>query len=140
MFSKEKTTPTVQNEVDPNARNQIAAGTSIVGEIKSDGVFRIDGSLKGNLTTKGKLVVGNSGSIQGEVTAKSAEIYGAIEGKLYVEDMLILRSTAKVSGDVRTSKLSIEPGAVFSVTCDMSGGGTSNMQKNAKQNERQSTK
>lgn len=140
MFSSKEKPTTVQNEVDPNARNQIAAGTSIVGEVKSDGVFRIDGSLKGNLTTKGKLVVGNSGVIDGEVTAKSAEVYGEIKGKLHVEDTLVLRSTAKISGDVKTSKLSIEPGAIFTVSCDMSGGNTSNMQKNAKQNERQPTK
>lgn len=140
MFAKEKNQATQAIETDPNSRNQIAAGTTLVGEVKSDGVFRMDGTLTGNLTTKGKLVVGPTGRIDGEITVKSAEILGEVNGKIYVEEQLVLRATAKVTGEVYTAKLSIEAGATFSVQCDMTGGKTSPMQKNAKPAEKEATR
>ena len=138
MFAGKKEISGAVPEVDPNAQNRIAAGTSIVGEIKSDGLFRMDGSLTGNLTTRGKLFVGESGVIKGDVVAASAIIAGEVEGTLQVDEMLELRATARVKGEISTNKLTIEPGAVFNGSCDMSGGAlASKMQQNAKRSEKQ---
>jgi|TARA_R110000822_G_scaffold193405_1_gene331874 cytoskeletal protein CcmA (bactofilin family) len=102
-------------------RNVIAKNTIIVGDIKADGDFRIDGTLEGNLTIKGKVIIGVTGSVKGNIIAAVADIEGESSGSLKVEKTLTLKSTAKISGDVVVGKLSIEPGADFNATCIMTG-------------------
>lgn len=109
------------NEEEINNLNIIGNGTSITGDVISNGDIRIDGSLQGNLNTKSKLVLGNTGKVSGEVFCKNSEISGQIEGKITVEELLILKSTAKINGDIITSRISIEPGAIFTGTCNMGG-------------------
>jgi cytoskeletal protein CcmA (bactofilin family) len=108
------------NEIDSTTINLISFGTEIIGDIKSNGDIRIDGSLTGNLSIKGKVVIGPSGKISGEVFCKNSEVSGFIEGKITVEQLLSLKASSKILGDISTSKLSIEPGAKFSGNCKMS--------------------
>ncbi len=109
------------NVDDLNNLNIIGSGTKLKGNIESSGDIRIDGTIDGVLDTKGKLVIGKSGKAIGEIHCKNAEVSGTIDGKLTVEELLTFRSTAKVIGDIITSKLAIEPGAIFSGTCTMDG-------------------
>ena len=108
------------NEIENTAINIINAGTDITGDIKSTGDIRIDGSLTGNLNTKGKVVIGSTGKINGEIVCKNSEVSGTIEGRIVVGQLLILKASSKIFGDIETSKLSIEPGAIFTGTCKMS--------------------
>jgi cytoskeletal protein CcmA (bactofilin family) len=108
------------NEIDSTTINLISNGTDITGDIKSNGDIRIDGSLRGNLSTKGKVVIGPTGKISGEIICKSSEVSGIIEGKITVEQLLNLKASSKIHGDIATSKLSVEPGAIFSGNCKMS--------------------
>jgi len=108
------------NETDNNTINLISNGTDITGDIKSNGDIRIDGSLKGNLNTKGKVVIGPTGKVSGEVVCKNSEVSGIIEGKIIVSQLLNLKASSKILGDIVTVKLSIEPGALFSGYCKMS--------------------
>ncbi|MGD0340568.1 MAG: polymer-forming cytoskeletal protein [Bacteroidales bacterium] len=108
------------NETETAAINLISNGTDITGDIRSTGDIRIDGSLSGNLLTKGKVVIGPTGKVKGEVICKNSEVSGSIEGKISVNQLLILKASSKILGDIVTSKLSIEPGAIFSGNCKMS--------------------
>jgi cytoskeletal protein CcmA (bactofilin family) len=72
--------------------NRIVEGTSIEGEIKCESNIRIDGSFVGNLATKGRLVVGPQGKIEGTVHCQNAEIEGLVKGKLYVQQNQDLHS------------------------------------------------
>jgi cytoskeletal protein CcmA (bactofilin family) len=110
-FNETDNTPTI---------NLISTGTDITGDIKSNGDIRIDGSLTGNLNTKGKVVIGTTGKVKGEVICKNSEVAGIIEGKIIVGQLLNLKASSKIYGDIVTVKLSIEPGAVFSGNCKMS--------------------
>ena len=101
--------------------NIIGAGTTIEGDIKSDGDVRIDGTLNGSLTIKGKLVLGTTGMVDGEASCQNADISGTITGKIKVTELLSLKATSKLMGDITTNKLSIEPGANFSGSCAMAG-------------------
>lgn len=114
------------NEINPQVINLIAKGTRITGDIASDGDLRIDGEISGNLETKGRLVIGASGRIDGEIRCKSSEISGTHKGKLFVNELLSLRASSNVSGEIVTGKLSIEPGAYFAGTCTMSDESTNN--------------
>jgi cytoskeletal protein CcmA (bactofilin family) len=112
------------NETDSTSINLISYGTEITGDVKSNGDIRIDGSLAGNLNIKGKVVIGPTGKVSGEVICKNSEVSGLIEGKITVEQLLNLKASSKILGDIVTSKLSIEPGAKFTGNCKMSDNGS----------------
>ena len=101
------------------AVNMIGVGTIITGDIVSKGDIRIDGTLKGSVNTEGKVVLGREGMIEGDVICKDADISGTIKAKITVSQLLSLKTTAKLNGDIITNKLSIEPGAAFSGSCSM---------------------
>jgi cytoskeletal protein CcmA (bactofilin family) len=99
--------------------NLIGVGTTIVGEIISSGDIRVDGSLKGSIKTKGKVVVGSTGIIEGDVHCQNADISGELLASIDVSELLSLKATAKINGDIVANKLSIEPGASFTGSCSM---------------------
>lgn len=101
------------------ARNIIASGTVIKGDIESDGDFRIEGVLTGTVKAKGKIVIGETGRIDGEIYCQNADICGKVKAKLEVTGLTILKATSNFEGDIVTSKISIEPGALFSGSCQM---------------------
>ncbi len=105
--------------IGAHSSNRILQGTSIEGHVNSDGDFRVDGQIKGNITITGKLVIGEKGLVKGEVKCGSATISGKLEGTLVVDELLNLEETARVNGDIFTVKLAIEPGAEFSGSCKM---------------------
>jgi len=107
------------NETDNQTINLISNGTEITGDIRSNGDIRVDGMLTGSLSTKGKVVIGTTGKVNGEVYCKNSEVSGAIEGKISVGQLLNLKSSSKITGDIETFKLSIEPGAQFTGNCKM---------------------
>ena len=120
MFPKQTKPMAKQTEMVPDMGiNRIVEGTSIEGEIRCESNIRIDGSFVGNLSTKGRLVIGPAGRIEGIVNCQNAEIEGLVKGKLYVQQMLSLKGTAKVEGDIFTDKLAVEPGSSFTGACNM---------------------
>jgi len=106
------------NEINSHY-SRIENSTSVQGNIVSEGDFRIDGELKGSLKTKGKVVVGKDGIIDGEVSCSNADVEGKIKGKLFVSETLNLRSTSVIEGDVVIGKLIVESGASFNASCSM---------------------
>jgi len=107
-------------KTDPSsAINMIGSGTVITGDIKSKGDIRIDGSLIGSIKTEGKVVVGEGGIVEGDVVCQDADIAGVLKAKISVSQLLSLKSSAKLNGDIITNKLSIEPGASFTGSCSM---------------------
>lgn len=107
------------SNAEASAINLIGLGTQIIGDIISAGDVRIDGTLNGNIKLNGRLVVGPNGKIEGNVVCQNADISGEVKGTVEVVEMLALKATAKILGDMITGKLSIEPGAVFTGSCNM---------------------
>ncbi|MBW6491677.1 MAG: polymer-forming cytoskeletal protein [Lentimicrobium sp.] len=103
----------------PQSANLIQAGTSIIGNIESNGNIRIDGNLKGTINTGGKVILGTSGSVEGDIICFNADIEGNVKGTIKVKELLTLKSMALVTGEIFTDKLAIEPGARFTGTCRM---------------------
>jgi len=118
------------NEIDSQAINLIGKGTQITGDIHSEGDIRIDGDLAGDVKSTGRVVIGVSGKITGNVNCKNCEISGIVEGNLSIDQMLSLKSSAHVKGDILSGKLSIEPGSVFSGSCKMNQEVTHERSKN----------
>jgi len=102
-------------------RNIIGKNTSIVGDVVSEGDFRIDGNVKGTIKTTGRVVIGKTGNANGKIECNNADIEGVFSGELSVNSLLTLKATAHISGNVTLGKLSVEPGAEFNATCSMKG-------------------
>jgi cytoskeletal protein CcmA (bactofilin family) len=107
------------NEIESPSINILRKGTEIIGDINCSGDIRIDGILKGTLVSEGKVVVGESGVIEGKITCKNADISGTIKATINVKELLQLKATASITSDINTNKLSIEPGANFTGSCNM---------------------
>src|SRR5680860_255635 len=101
--------------------NIISEGTIIKGDIIANGDIRIDGDLVGNISAKGKLVVGPKGKIDGKIVCSNIEVSGHIKGKVTASELLNMKSTSQIEGDIVAGKLSVEPGSVFTGTCAMGG-------------------
>ncbi len=106
-------------EMENSTVNTISTGTLIKGDITAQGDFRLDGRLEGNIQLNGKLVVGETGHIRGNIVCQNANIIGQVDGNISVKEVLTLHASAVVKGDILINKLAIEPGAAFSGTCRM---------------------
>jgi cytoskeletal protein CcmA (bactofilin family) len=117
MFSDKR-----NNQSQVIERNIIANKSKIVGDIESDGDYRIDGTVEGTIKTSGRVIIGVDGIVKGNVECSNADIEGTFSGKLLVSDLLSLKSSAVINGEVFINKLSVEPGATFNATCSMKSG------------------
>lgn len=99
--------------------NSLVQGTNVEGTLQADKDIRIDGTLKGSLNCKGKVIIGPTGYISGEVNCENAVIEGRFDGILVVGDVLHVKESAKIEGDVTTQKLVVQPGSIFNVKCKM---------------------
>lgn len=116
MFNKQE-----QKEVheQSNSSNIIGKGTILEGNIETFGNIRVEGKLIGNVKTKSKAAFGHSSQIEGNVLAQNAEIEGHVTGTVEITEVLILKATAVIDGDIVTNKLIVESGAAFNGTCKM---------------------
>lgn len=119
MFSDNKKDKHTMEGV--SSQNIISQGTKIVGDLSSEGDFRIDGTVEGTIKTNGKLVIGKTGFIKGSLQGTDAYFEGKFSGKLALSGTLTLKSTAHLEGEVVAGKLAVEPGATFNVKCNMKG-------------------
>jgi len=106
-------------ETNSSSINLIGSGTVIKGDVSSDGDLRIDGKVIGTITSKSKVVLGATGTVEGEIKSQNTDIYGYHKGNIQAQDMVFLKSTANLTGDIQTSKIVIESGAIFSGRCTM---------------------
>lgn len=110
------------NEIgESKSINILGEETTVKGDITLNGDIRIDGTLIGSVTSKGKLIIGSSGKVEGEISCQNGDFSGFIKAKVRVNELLQLKATAKLVGDIFTNKLAIEPGAKFTGTCNMDG-------------------
>ena len=98
----------------------IGAGTSLKGDISSNGDIRIDGTLEGNIHCTAKVVIGANGVVTGDVNGQQADIMGKVTGSIRVKDLLQLKGGSVITGNLHAAKLQIEPTANFNGECHMS--------------------
>lgn len=109
----------ISDESNSNSINLIGPGTIIKGDVSSDGDLRIDGKVIGTISSKSKVVVGATGTVEGEIKCQNTDIFGTHKGNISATDLVFLKSTANLEGDINTSKIVIESGAVFKGRCNM---------------------
>jgi cytoskeletal protein CcmA (bactofilin family) len=99
--------------------NIIAAGTTLTGDLISSGDCRIDGALKGNISSNSKIFIGKTGMIEGKIKCQSIEIEGEAKADITATEILSLKAASVLTGNIRVNKISIEPGANFIGNCVM---------------------
>lgn len=119
--SKSKSSTIIPSS-NSHSLNSLVQGTVVEGSVKSVSDIRVDGTIKGKLICDSKVIIGPTGFVEGEIRCKNAVIEGKFEGNLEVAELLNIRESAKISGDVITNKLIVQAGAVFNVACTMGAG------------------
>ena len=117
--TKENTPVNGRSESTGSSINLIGTGTVIEGDIRSNGDLRIDGAVYGHVYSKAKVVIGNTGLVEGDINCLNADISGTVKGKTNVNELLFLKASSKMNGDIVTGKLIVEVGASFTGSCNM---------------------
>ena len=108
-------------KADPTTElNLIGAGTVVDGKIRSQGSVRIDGKVVGEIVASESLAVGETGEVEGNVTAKNVTVGGKIRGSISAGEKIVFEGKAVVRGDVRAAKLVVDEGCVFDGKVSMS--------------------
>lgn len=102
-----------------NSSNIIGKGTIVQGNVETFGNIRVEGKVLGDIKTKSKAAFGQSSQVEGSVLAQNAEVAGHITGTIEVTELLVLKPTATIDGDIITNKLLVESGATFNGKCKM---------------------
>ncbi len=114
-----KSVKSTVNASGTHSLNTLVHGTTVEGAIKAESDIRVDGVIKGSLICNAKVIIGPTGHVDGEIRCNNAVVEGKFEGSLQVSELLNIRDSASVHGDVKTNKLIVQSGAVFNVTCTM---------------------
>ncbi len=117
---------------NPNALNALVKGTAVEGTIRSESDIRIDGTVKGKLNCNAKVIIGPTGFVDGEIKCQNAVIEGKFTGNIFVAELLNVRESAEVHGEVHTSKLNVVAGAIFNVGVHMAEGSSNGNGTSAK--------
>lgn len=128
MFGNTKSTEDAKSSpaATSNALNALVKGTVIEGSLRCDSDLRVDGTIKGQLNCQSKVIIGPTGMVEGEIRCQNAVIEGRFKGILHVSELLNVRETAEIDGEITTNKLLVQSGAKFNVACKMETGGGAN--------------
>lgn len=117
MFNKDKS-PSSEKQFSSSA-TLISAGTVLKGDIISENDLRIDGTVKGNIKSSAKIIIGATGFVDGNIEGGNADVTGKVQGNIVVSEFLQLRSECNVTGNITAAKLQIDPTANFNGQCKM---------------------
>ena len=107
----------IEPVVNVNSISRISAGTIIKGEIISPNDIRIDGTFEGKVTSKGRVVLGESAVVKGDIICNNIDLWGKVDGNVYVKDTLSLKEGCVMNGNLHIRRLAVELGATFNGTC-----------------------
>ncbi len=97
----------------------IGRESSFEGKLVFDGVVRIDGSFKGTIQSKGKLLIGETANLEAEIETGSLILSGEIKGNVTAHDRVEIKSKGRFTGNITSPVLTIEEGAAFNGSSSM---------------------
>jgi len=119
MFKNNTTTMSNEKTNGGNGATLISAGTTVKGDISSNSDLRIDGTIIGNVNSASKIIIGDSGKVEGDISSNQADIVGKVSGNIKTKDLVQLRGECVINGNVYAGKLQVEPTATFNGQCHM---------------------
>jgi len=102
----------------------IAEDVEIVGSIKCTSHVRLDGKLNGDLSCNGNGVIGQTANIKGNLSVDSVSVSGQVNGNITAKDRIELKSSARINGDIRAKRLTVEDGVTFVGKSEVNPAGT----------------
>ena len=106
-----------EQTVNVNSISRISAGTVIKGEIVSPTDIRIDGTFEGKVQSKGRVVLGETAVVKGDIICNNIDLWGKVEGNVFVKDTLSLKAGCTMNGNLHARRLAVELGATFNGSC-----------------------
>jgi cytoskeletal protein CcmA (bactofilin family) len=97
----------------------LGAGSDFKGQIIAKGTIRIDGRVEGNVSSEEGIIIGEKGTVKGNVSAKTVLITGKVNGNVNAAKRLEIMPVGQLQGDIRTPRLAIAEGVIFKGNCDM---------------------
>lgn len=119
MFNQKPKSDNLSETPPVGGASLIANGTTLKGDITSNGDIRIDGTLHGNIHSTAKVVIGANGIVEGDINGQQADIMGKVKGTIHVKELLQLKGNCEINGNIHAAKLQIEPTASFNGQCHM---------------------
>ncbi len=123
LFGQDADARGPRNGGAPAQLNMIGEGTVLEGTVRSEGDIRISGQIIGKVYVRGRAILTQEGSIEGDLSATDADVAGVVKGTAEIEERLVLKGTARVEATVKAGRLVIEEGAVFNGDCQMGSRG-----------------
>jgi cytoskeletal protein CcmA (bactofilin family) len=115
MLGRRKETELSSQEV----RTIVGPGCLFEGNLTlPEGLTRIDGEVIGNIRGNGGLIVGENGSVKGDLSVENVVVYGKVNGNIRAKSLEI-RASGRVDGDVQVQELIVEKGAIYNGKCSM---------------------
>ena len=105
------------NPTNINEVSRLAGGSYQSGDFYSEHDVRIDGYLSGTITTTGRVVIGEGAVVKGDIICDALDVWGKVNGNIFVKDTLSLKEASLIEGDFSFSKIQIEIGAEISGAC-----------------------
>ena len=118
MFSGKKQKDPKQSAVADKV-SILAEGFQIRGDIEAEGDIRIDGVVYGNVFCNSKVVIIYTGRVEGDIQAVNIDVHGTVIGNITAGDLLSLKASCIIQGNLNTNRLQMEPNAVFNGHCIM---------------------
>ena len=120
MFSNNSGKEPIKSTTElSNSNTHIAKGAIFAGNVETYGTIRLEGRVFGNIKSKGKVSLGETSYVHGNILAQNAEIAGEVSGTVEIADILTLKASALINGDILCNKLVVEVGANFNGKCQM---------------------
>lgn len=104
-----------------NVDTILGAGSDFKGQISVKGTIRVDGRIEGNITSEEGVIIGDKGSVKGNITAKTVLISGKVMGNVACTKRLEITPSGQLQGDIRAPRLAMAEGVIFKGNCDMLG-------------------
>jgi cytoskeletal protein CcmA (bactofilin family) len=130
---KEQESSDPANERYSKLRSALGAGTVIQGKLSFDTPVRIDGKLSGEVFSSKALIVGETGSIDADVSVASLVVMGHVSGNIKATESIELMKGGSLEGDIESPSLLMEEGARFNGNCSMGGSKKSYNEKTGSQ-------
>ena len=101
----------------------IAEDVEITGSIKCTSDIQIDGKLNGDMACTGNSTIGTTANVKGSISVESVTVLGQVNGNINAKDKIELQSSARLHGDIRAKRLTVQDGVTFVGKCEVNASG-----------------
>ncbi len=88
----------------------IGSDLTVIGELRTEGVVKIDGVVEGDIKAAHQVLVSKEGAVKGDIQTREAIVGGKVTGSIHAQERVEVQSTAEVNGDITTRRILVHEG------------------------------